>query len=306
MSPTLPESVRVIVRGWLNCNQVVLRAPGANVLIDSGYVTHREATLARVREALEGEGLARLVNTHCHADHVGGNAAVRAAFGCRVAIPAGEAKHGSPWALRNVGTEEFDHHAEPFDFDDALGPGDSFAGGGFEWEVHAAPGHDMDALVFFEPRHGILISGDALWENGMGLVWPETGRNLRIEAALDTLDTIARLDPAVVIPGHGAPFGNARGSIGNVRSRLAAFAREPGKGARHVIKAIFMFALLDRGRMAVADVPAYLARVGCHGKLSRDFLGVEPDTLADWLVAELRRIGAVQVADGILTPTAVA
>ena len=85
----LPSSIRVVVRGWLNCNQVVLRAPGENVLVDSGYCTHRERTLELVRAALEGEPLERLVNTHCHSDHMGGNAAVQRAYGCRVTIPAG-------------------------------------------------------------------------------------------------------------------------------------------------------------------------------------------------------------------------
>lgn len=306
MSATLPESVRVIVRGWLNCNQVVLRAARANVLVDSGYVSHREATVAQVREALEGEGLARLVNTHCHSDHMGGNAALRTAFACRITIPVGEVRHVLPWTPQSVWMEEFDQRAEPFEFDDTLGPGDQFAGGGLEWQAHAAPGHDMDALMFFEPRHRILLSGDALWEDGMGFVWPQDGPNPFIEAAFEALATIERLDPAIVVPGHGIAFGNARASIGNARSRLAAFARDPAKAARHVIKSMFVFALLDRGRMAIADVPAYLARIACYGRMSRRFLGVEPASLAEWLVAGLQRAGAIQVEDGILTPTAVA
>ena len=32
----LAPGVSVIERGWLNCNQIVLRAPTWNVLIDSG------------------------------------------------------------------------------------------------------------------------------------------------------------------------------------------------------------------------------------------------------------------------------
>jgi glyoxylase-like metal-dependent hydrolase (beta-lactamase superfamily II) len=83
----LPSSIRVIERGWLNCNQVVLRDGGENVLVDSGYCTHRERTLELLQAALEGEPLERLVNTHCHSDHMGGNAAIASAYGCRVTIP---------------------------------------------------------------------------------------------------------------------------------------------------------------------------------------------------------------------------
>src|SRR5688572_30628323 len=251
----LPASVRVLVRGWLNCNQVVLLAPGDNVLIDSGYCTHRERTLELLAGpgGLDGEPLERLINTHCHSDHMGGNAAVASAHGCSITIPVGEVKHVDPWTPQSVWMAQFDQKADPFHFDHTLAPGDRFEGGGLEWHVHAAPGHDMDALMFFEPRHRILVSGDALWENGMGFVWPEEGANPFIDAALETLARIERLDPAIVIPGHGTPFGRVDDSVANVRSRLEAFAADPAKNARHVVKVMFVFALLDRGSMAIDD-----------------------------------------------------
>ena len=91
MSLALPPSVRVIERGWLNCNQILLLSRGENVLVDSGYCTHRERTLELLAgpAGLDGEPLERLVNTHCHSDHMGGNAAVASAYGCTIAIPAG-------------------------------------------------------------------------------------------------------------------------------------------------------------------------------------------------------------------------
>ena len=48
MAPSLPQSLRVIVRGWLNCNQVVMLASRDNLLVDSGYCTHREQSPARL------------------------------------------------------------------------------------------------------------------------------------------------------------------------------------------------------------------------------------------------------------------
>ena len=308
MAAQLPASVRVIVRGWLNCNQVVLLARGDNVLVDSGYSTHREQTLELLasRGGLDRQPLERLINTHCHSDHMGGNAAVASAYGCSITIPAGEVKHVLPWTPQSAWMAEFDQKADPFHFDDTLAAGDTFEGGGFEWEVHAAPGHDMDALMFFEPVHRILISGDALWENGMGFVWPEEGANPWIEASHAALSTIERLDPAIVVPGHGAPFVDAKGSIANVRSRLDAFARSPAKNARHVVKVMFVFALLDRQSMAVAEVPGYLARIPCYRRMSERFLGEAPESLAEWLVADLQRAGAIEVAGGMVRPTSAA
>ena len=291
----------------LNCNQVVLREPGDNVLIDSGYCTHRERTLELIAgpAGLEGEPLERLVNTHCHTDHMGGNAAIASVHGCRVTIPVGEARHVNPWTPASGDMELFDHKADPFHFDDTLAPGDRFDGGGFEWHVHAAPGHDMEALMFFEPSHRILVSGDALWENSMGIVWPETGANPHIEAALETLARIERLDPAIVIPGHGKPFADVAGSLANVRSRLAAFSADPVKNARHLMKALFMFALLERESMAAADVGGYLGRVPCYAKLN-EFVGLDSEALTQWILPELERAGAVRIVNGVVRPTVTA
>jgi len=301
----LPPSVRVIVRGMLNCNQVVLRAPGRNVLIDSGYCTHRERTLEFVAgpEGLAGEPLERLVNTHCHTDHMGGNAALADAYGCRIAVPIGEAKNLDPWTPATGSIAFFGHQADVFRFDDTLSPGDRFDGGELEWHVHAAPGHDMQALMFFEPRHRLLVSGDALWENGMGIVWPEIGANASIDASLETLSRIEALDPAVVIPGHGSPFTDVAGALARSRGRLAAFAGDPAKNARHVLKALFAFALLERGSMKIAEVAGYVDRVPCYRALAAPLLGLDAAELAGWLLRELQRAGAARIDEGVARPT---
>ena len=58
-------------------------------LVDSGYVSHAAQTVALLERALDGRRLTQLVNTHSHSDHIGGNAAVQTAFGCRITVPAG-------------------------------------------------------------------------------------------------------------------------------------------------------------------------------------------------------------------------
>ena len=300
----LPASIRVLVRGWLNCNSIVMLEPGDNLVVDSGYCTHREQTIELLasRFGLDRQPLERLVNTHCHSDHMGGNAAIASAYGCRITIPAGEVKHVEPWTPQSVWMRQFDQRADPFHFDDTIAAGETFAGGGFEWEAHAAPGHDMDALMFFEPVNRILISGDALWENGMGFVWPGEGAGSAIAAARATLDRIENLAPAVVIPGHGEPFSDIARSIAAVRSKLDAFERDPAKNARHVAKVMFVFALLDRGSMPVDEVPQYLERVPCYGTLAESFLGQVPGDMAPWLLSDLEKGGAISVRAGTAYP----
>ena len=302
----LPASVRVLVRGWLNCNQVVLldEASG-HVLVDTGYGTHAGETLRRIASAagLDGAPLARLVNTHCHADHIGGNAAVIERYGCRVTIPAGEAAAVDDWSRQEHWNGYVDQEARRFAYDDTIAPGGSFGGGGLEWQAHAAPGHDMDALVYFEPRHRLLLSGDALWSNGLGFVWPYEGRNPFVEAALATLDEIERLAPRVVVPGHGEPFEDVAAALERARSRLRAFGADPRKTARHMVKVMFVFSLLHRGSMESAGVDAYVGEVPCYADINARFLGEELGTLGSRLVAGLARSGVVRIEGGRVFPT---
>jgi glyoxylase-like metal-dependent hydrolase (beta-lactamase superfamily II) len=301
----LPDAVRVIVRGWLSCNQTLLLSSEGHVLVDSGYCTRSGETLALLRmpAALGGEPLARLVNTHCHSDHVGGNAAVARAYGCPVAIPREEAPTIDDWSIQERWNDYVDQAAEPFAYSSTLGPGEAFRAAGRDWEVHAAPGHDMEGLMYFERSAGILLSGDALWENGLGFVWPNDAPNPFIEAALSALETIERLGPRVVIPGHGEPFEDVAGAIARARSRLGAFARDPARTARHMMKAVFAFALLHRGGLPLAQADDYVAGVPCYRDLDQRFLGRGIAHLGTSLAEELARLGAARVEDGWVYPT---
>ena len=305
----LPPSVRVVVRGWLNCNQVVLLdAARGHVLVDSGYATHAGETLRRLAEpaALGDAPLARLVNTHCHSDHIGGNAAVVGRYGCRVTIPAAEAPSIADWSVQERWNAYVDQEAAAFRFDDTIAPGEGFAAGGLEWQAHAAPGHDMEALMFFEPRHGVLLSGDALWRDGLGFVWPHDPPNPYVEAALATLAAVERLAPRAVVPGHGAPFVEVDEAIARARSRLHAFGADPRKTARHMLKVMFVFSLLHRGSLEAARTNEYVRSVPCYADVNGRFLGEPLDTLGEKLAAELTAAGAVRLEGGRLVPAMVA
>ncbi len=304
----LQNGICVIERGWLNCNQIVMTSSAGNVLIDSGYGRHAEQTLAALQQVLGDAPLARLINTHCHSDHMGGNRAVRAHYRCRVTIPAGEVSHIVPWTAQSCWAAQMDQYAEEFTFDDTIAAGDRFVAADREWEAIAAPGHDMDALMFWCAEAGVLITGDALWERGMGFVYPQepgadASGNPFIDAALRTLAVIEALKPRLVVPGHGAPFANVAAALAFSRRRLAALAADPAKNARTVIKGLFVFSLLDKGSMALAALPEYLARVPVYGELSERFLQLDSKALAESMLADLLTVGAVRVENGNVVPT---
>ena len=303
----LYPGITVIERGWLNCNQIILKSPERNVLVDSGYGRHADATIGHVAAALENTPLHWLINTHCHSDHMGGNRALRAHYGCRLTIPVGEVKHVVPWTEQSCWAQDLDQYAEEFVFDDTMEAGDRFDAGGFHWQAHEAPGHDMDALMLFAASPRILITGDALWERGMGFVWPrpllEAQGNPFIRAARAALDAIDKLDPAIVVPGHGAPFSNVAGALADARGKLAAFERDPVKNARHVAKGLFVFTLLDKGRMNVADVASYLASVPVYRKMREDYQLGSNDEFAARMLDELLAAKALKIENGSVMPT---
>ncbi|HEX4943902.1 MAG TPA: MBL fold metallo-hydrolase [Usitatibacteraceae bacterium] len=301
----LPDSVRVAVRGWLNCNQVLLRSSGGHVLVDSGYQACADETLARLRapEMLGAEALASLVNTHCHSDHIGGNAAIARAYGCPITIPRDEVPTIDDWSIQERWNAYVDQYAEPFAYQSTIAAGEAFRAADREWQAWAAPGHDMEALMFFDPGERILISGDALWENGLGFVWAHEPPNPFVEAALSALDTIERLAPRVVIPGHGEPFADVAAALARARSRLGAFADDPRRTARHMMKVMFVFSMLHRGGIALAEADAYALRVPCYRDLDERFLGEGMDGLGTRLVEDLVRAGAMRIEDGWARPT---
>jgi glyoxylase-like metal-dependent hydrolase (beta-lactamase superfamily II) len=46
--------ITVLERGWLSANNVVMRADTGSLVVDTGYATHAEQTVALIHEALEG------------------------------------------------------------------------------------------------------------------------------------------------------------------------------------------------------------------------------------------------------------
>jgi len=302
--PALPPQMHVFVRDWLSANHVVLRSDSGCVVIDSGYDKHVPLMLALIasRMGLDGRPLAKLVNTHCHSDHIGGNAALRRAYGCTISVPAAEAPLIDAWDERALLYDYADQRAERFTVDEILVPGSTYTWGDLEWRALAAPGHAMGALVFFNDEHRILISGDALWQRGFGIVMPPELDAAALPATRATLEMIATLDARWVIPGHGEPFSDVAAALERAFSRTAAFERDPMRTVRHVLKALLVFSLLDRERMPLASLPQYMERVGVYREFNARFFQIEPAALAETLVSELEAAGAVRRADGWLIP----
>ncbi len=299
-----PSQLKLLVRDWLSANNVLLKGPDGHVLVDTGYIQNvpRTLELLTAPDALGNEPLAQVVNTHCHSDHMGGNAALARRYGCSVAVPEGEAPLIEAWDQVLLFLDFADQAAERFNPDRSLHAGTTEVWGGLEWRILAAPGHDMRALVFYNPEHRILISGDALWGNGFGFVMPPDFEPEGLKATRATLEMIARLDVRVVIPGHGEPFTDVGAALDRSMRRLEAFEADPLRLTRHAPRVILTYALLHRRRLPLADLPAYVERVGLHREFNRRYFRLTPGAFAEWLVTALEKAGVVRREGGFLVP----
>lgn len=298
----LPPGVTVFERGWLSANNVLLQDAHSTTLVDSGYVTHQDQTLALVTQALQGRPLDHLANTHLHSDHCGGNQALQAHYrALKTWIPPGLAQAVHDWAEEDLSYKPTGQNCPPFHFTGLLQPGSTHRWADMDWEVHAAPGHDPHSVILFAPEHRLLMSADALWQNGFGVVFPELAGVAAFDEVGQTLDLIERLNPTTIIPGHGAVFNDVAPALALARSKLEGFAKNPERHARYGTKVLLKFKLLEWGRISRAQFDDWAMNVPYMNALHQRFgQGHALQTWLDMMLAELARSGAMQELDGVL------
>lgn len=99
--------------------------------------------------------LTHILTTHHHGDHVEGNAALQAEYGCKIIGPYGEADR-IPGMTRHVSG------------------GDSFTWAGHEIHVFACPGHTKGHIAYHMPYEQLVFAGDTLFSLGCGRVFEGT------------------------------------------------------------------------------------------------------------------------------------
>ena len=293
----LPAAVRVFERGWLSSNNVLFLGRNETALVDTGYVMHAPQTLALLESALVGRPLDQLLNTHLHSDHCGGNAALQQRYAAVTThIPPGEAALVQRWNEAELSFRATGQQCPRFRFDALLEPGREIKLGDLSWEIHAAKGHDPHSVILFEPISRTLISADALWEKGFGIVFPELAGEPSFEEVAATLDLIERLAPLQVIPGHGGVFSAVADALVIARSRLDRFAENPISHARHALKVLLKFKLLEVQAIERCDWRNWLRETPYIETVrARFFAAHPPDALCDELLDELIHIGVASI-----------
>jgi glyoxylase-like metal-dependent hydrolase (beta-lactamase superfamily II) len=254
----LGPGLHVLERGWLSSNNVLLDSDDGATLVDSGHCVHAQQTVALLRQLLGGKPLRHLVNTHLHSDHCGGNAAVQREWAPDVRVPSGSLKAVQDWDEQALSYRPTRQRCERYTAQGSVAPGQVLRIGRRDWQVMAAPGHDPESVILFDAGHGVLISADALWENGFGVVFPELDGASAFDDVALVLDLIETLPVRCVIPGHGAPFTDVAGALVRARARLAGFRASPQRHLRHGAKVLLKYHMMEEREQALPALRDWL------------------------------------------------
>ena len=292
----LPAGVQVFERGWLSSNNVLFTDGERTLMVDSGYCTHAAQTLSLVESVLGDRRLDTLINTHLHSDHCGGNATLQASYpDLKTWIPPGHATQVAQWDTQALTYRPTGQLCPRFTFDHTLKPGAVMRFGASEWQILSAAGHDPHSLIFFEPKQKILISADALWENGFGVVFPELEGADAFSEVAQTLNLIESLRPKIVIPGHGRVFHYSPEILHKARQRLDSFVRDPVKHARHAVKVLLKFKLLEVQKQQFSDFRQWAIDTPYFGQIKSRFMDDTNENIwVEQLCAELVLAGVAK------------
>ena len=148
-----------------------------DVLIDTSCTWVR----AEILDALEGESISRIVNTHHHEDHIGNNRAVQEKFGADIyayksALPFLE----NPGALKLL-----PYQLQVWDYPEPSQGRpleDHFQAGRYRFEVIHTPGHCDTHVCFYEPEQRWLFTGDVFCGKGFKYLRADENYHLIIES----------------------------------------------------------------------------------------------------------------------------
>jgi hydroxyacylglutathione hydrolase len=173
---------------------------GEAVLIDPGCYTSEERRELEGFVTINGLKVRHLLNTHCHIDHVLGNAWAKKRFGIPLWIHEKEIavlKSVKVYAP-NYGFQGY----ESSEADQFLEEGKEFKVGEESLKIIFVPGHAPGHVVFYHKESNQCIAGDTLFRGSIGRTdLPGGNHQVLLEKIKSQLFTLP--EETVIYSGHG-------------------------------------------------------------------------------------------------------
>jgi hydroxyacylglutathione hydrolase len=170
------------------------------IIIDPGCYTPEEQD--SLKNIIEQESLKMvgLLNTHCHIDHVLGNAFVKNTYNLALQIPVEDAQTlaAVPSYAATYGFPDYEHT----DADHFIQPNQTISFGQSEIKALFVPGHTAGHVAFVNKNEKVCIGGDVLFDGSIGRTdLPGGNFDVLIRSIREQLFNLP--DDTVVYPGHG-------------------------------------------------------------------------------------------------------
>ena len=182
-------------------NTYVISAPsGECIIIDPGCFDEYERE--ELVECIDKQKLkpVRLINTHCHIDHVLGNAYVAKTWNLGLEIHMGEIPVlASGVSVSNMYGVPYDPSPLPSSF---LAEGDEVVLDGISMKVLFTPGHSPASICLYNQSDGWVIGGDVLFYESIGRTdLPGGDHQTLLHSIRSQLFVLP--NETIVYPGHG-------------------------------------------------------------------------------------------------------
>lgn len=230
---------------WPSSSHIYLiRDHDGLIMIDAGIGTDKvfNSVLGCLNEhGFDPSLIHTVLLTHAHTDHIGAISQLKKYTSPRILIPeldvleATDAKWQENYIMssrvRSYYSEELtdwdvvrhffetcgDWLLDINDLSQVIKDGDELNVGQHMLIAIHVPGHDIGEMVYWEPEHKILFTGDILRCSGTGLPWYAYTAG-GVDAYLESLDTIEKLKVELALPSHGTMDKDFEDSVSETRN----------------------------------------------------------------------------------------
>jgi len=275
-----PSMASTANRGF-NSNAAFVVTRAGVVVFDALGTPELGAAMKRAIAAVTSQPIGVVIVSHFHADHFYG---LQALTGPEVEIWAsarGRASLAAPQAQERLEQRRRDLWPYVDDQTRLVAPSRwidfpaskefAFERGGMRFRLIDVGGaHSPEDIMLWVENDRVLLAGDLYFSGRIPFVG-----NADTRSWLATLDLIAPLKPAVVIPGHGAASRDPAPDIALTRDYLQYLRKTMGQAARDLVPFDEAYAAVDWSRFE--KVPAFAAanRINAYGT----YLGMEQEAL---------------------------
>lgn len=169
-----------------------------DTVIDTGTGFNFTRLYSTIKMLKMGMGdVKKVINTHAHFDHIGGNGYF---LNADIAVHEADAEVVEKGDQEKSWADYFDGKLSPKPVKFRLKEGDKIEAGELELEVIHTPGHTPGSICLYDRNKKILFSGDTIFSDGVGRTDTPGGNE---EDLVKSIEKIMGLQINTLLPGHG-------------------------------------------------------------------------------------------------------